>query len=111
MINICNIYTFITEDSHKSRKARGINKNVVDNELIYKDFKNLCSMDHIWYIKQQELKAKIIMQDCIELMKYLYLLIMTKNIYLNMDIVDYHIFINLLVNHRKIISSNVDVLF
>ena len=51
MINICNIYTFITEESHKSRKARGINKNVVDNELIYKDFKNLCSMDHIWYIK------------------------------------------------------------
>ena len=51
MINICNIYTFITEDNHKSRKARDIDKNVVDNELIYKDFKNLCSMDHIWYIK------------------------------------------------------------
>ena len=51
------------------------------------------------------------MQDRIELMKYLYLLTMTKNIYLNMDIVDYHIFINLLVNHRKIISSNADILF
>lgn len=35
------IYTFITEDNHKSIKARGINKNVVDTELIYEDFKNI----------------------------------------------------------------------
>ena len=34
-----------------------------------------------------------------------------SNIYLKMDIVDYHIFINLLVNHTKIILTNIDNLF
>ena len=31
------MYTFITEDNHESKKARGANKNFVDNELKYKD--------------------------------------------------------------------------
>ena len=32
-------------------------------------------------------------------------------IYFNFNIVDYHIFINLLVNRIKVISSNIDNLF
>ena len=31
---------------------------------------------------------------------------MTKNIHLNTDTIGYHIFINLLVNHTRIISPN-----
>ena len=31
------LYTFITEDNDKSKKAKGINKNVVDHELKYED--------------------------------------------------------------------------
>ena len=41
------MYTFITEDSHESQKAKGINKNVVNNELKYKVTKIFCSIDHI----------------------------------------------------------------
>ena len=44
----------------------------------------------------------------IELIKFLCLVTMTRDIYLKMDKVGYHIFINLLVYHTKIISSNID---
>ena len=36
------MHTFITEDNHESKKAIGINKNVVDDELKYKDYKTTC---------------------------------------------------------------------
>ena len=34
-----------------------------------------------------------------------------KNIYLKMDTIDYHILVNELVNHTKLISSSIDNLF
>ena len=34
-------FTFITEDSHESKKAKSINKDVVDDELKYEDYKNV----------------------------------------------------------------------
>ena len=34
------MYTFLAEDNHESKKAKGINKNVVDNELKCGDYKN-----------------------------------------------------------------------
>ena len=34
-------FTFITEDNHESRKVKGINKNVADDELKYEDYKNV----------------------------------------------------------------------
>ena len=52
-------------------------------------------------MKCTEFKAKIIIQDRIELIKFIFLLTVIKNIDLNVDIVSYHNFINLLVNHRK----------
>ena len=60
------IYTFITEDNHKSNKAKSIH-SIGFTELI----------------------------------KFYYLLTTIKNIYLKIDKVDYHIFINLHVNHKK----------
>ena len=34
------MYTFIKKDNHKFKKAKGINKNVIDNELKHTDYKN-----------------------------------------------------------------------
>ena len=35
------MYTFIKEGNHESEKAKGINKNAVDDELKYEDYKNV----------------------------------------------------------------------
>ena len=35
------MYTLITEDNHESKKTKGINKKVVDDELKYEDCKNV----------------------------------------------------------------------
>ena len=35
------MYTFITEDNCESKKAKVINKNAVDHELKYKNYKNV----------------------------------------------------------------------
>ena len=55
------MYAFIKEGNHESKKANGINKKVVDDELKYKDYKKICSIDHIWDMKWIEFKEKIIM--------------------------------------------------
>ena len=34
-----NVYTFVTKCNHESKKAKGINRNVVDDELKYEDYK------------------------------------------------------------------------
>ena len=34
------MYAFISEDNHESKKVKGINKNVVNDELKYEDYKN-----------------------------------------------------------------------
>ena len=52
-------------------------------------------------MKQIGFEAKIIIQCRIELIKLPYLFTMIKNTYLKIDIVDYHIFINLLPNQIK----------
>ena len=33
------MYTFITEDNRESKKAKGVNKTVADDELNYEDHK------------------------------------------------------------------------
>ena len=35
------MYTLITEEKHESKKAKDINKNVIDDELKYEDYKNV----------------------------------------------------------------------
>lgn len=100
------IYTFITEDNHKSIKARGVNKNVVDTELIYEDFKNIL-FNGLYMIRlSKDHNAGLYGINETSLSSY-----NDKNIYLNIDIVYYHIFINLLLNHIKKISSDVDNFF
>ena len=41
------LYTFITEDTRESKKAKTINKNAVDDELKYEDYVLFCSKFHI----------------------------------------------------------------
>ena len=36
-----NMFTFITKYNHEFKKAKGINKKVVDDELKYEDCKNV----------------------------------------------------------------------
>ena len=52
--------TFITEGNHESKKAKGINKNIADDELKYEDNKNFSLIDHIWDTKWIEFKAKVV---------------------------------------------------
>ena len=41
------MYSFITKENHGLKKGKSINKNIVDNELKYEDYKMFCSIDHI----------------------------------------------------------------
>ena len=35
------MHTFITEENHESKKVKGINKNVANDEPRYEDYKNV----------------------------------------------------------------------
>ena len=37
----------VTEDNHESKNAKEINKNIVDDELKYEDYKIILLIDHI----------------------------------------------------------------
>ena len=53
------MYTFIT-GNHESKKQKGINKNIADDELKYEDNKNFSLIDHVWDTKWIEFKAKVV---------------------------------------------------
>lgn len=106
------MHAVITEGNHECKKSKGINKNFVEDELKYEDYKNVSQnslLDHICHMKWTELKTKITKYQPIEIIKLLFLFIAIKSINL-MDIVGYYIFMSLLVNYIKIISSNIDSL-
>ena len=84
--------------------CKGTNENVVNGKLKYKDYKNFLFNRSFM---RHEINRIQIIWDRIELIKFLCLLTMIKDIFLKMNIKFYHIFINLLVNHIKIILSNV----
>ena len=73
------MYTFITEVSHESKEAKGVNKNVVDGKLKYEDYKNVLISKS--YMRRERNNEKIIILDRVELINLLYLLFMTKKIY------------------------------
>ena len=73
------MYTFITEVSHESKEAKGVNKNVVDGKLKYEDYKNALISKS--YVRHERNNEKIIILDRVELINLLYLLFMTKKIY------------------------------
>ena len=73
------MYTFITEVSHESKEAKGVNKNVVDGKIKYEDYKNALISKS--YMRHERNNEKIIILDRVELINLLYLLFMTKKIY------------------------------
>ena len=73
------MYTLITEVSHESKEAKGVNKNVVDGKLKYEDYKNALISKS--YMRHERNNEKIIILDRVELINLLYLLFMTKKIY------------------------------
>ena len=71
------MYTYITEGNHEFKKAKGINKNFVDDELKYEDYKNVFfNRSNMTY----EFKTKIKIYEPIELIKLICLVTMMKNI-------------------------------
>ena len=57
-------------------------QNFVDNEVKKQDSQKLCLKDHILHRKVTESKTNIITHEFIELIKFLPLLAIIKNIYL-----------------------------
>lgn len=48
------MHAVITEGNHECKKSKGINKNFVEDELKYEDYKNVSqnsSLDHICHMK------------------------------------------------------------
>ena len=84
--------------------------SVVEDELKYYKFQK-CLDQLIWTMNWIELKPKIILQEPMELIKFICFVMMTKNIYSKLDTTDCHIFKNLLRNHTKIVLSNINNLF
>ena len=97
------VHTFITEYNHVSKKAKCINRNAVDNELKYEYYKNILFKRPYMRHKMNTIQGKdhIIETYRIKKINNFFLSFnYDKTIYLKMHIVDYHIFINLLVNHN-----------
>ena len=65
------MHIFTTKDNYESKKAKGINKNIDDDELKHEDYKifwfNRSYMRH----EINRTQAKIIIQDCIDLIIFL----------------------------------------
>ena len=96
---------------YKCNKAQGVNKNVVDDEIKFKACKNgLFNGLHMRH-EMNRIQSKDHQIGTYRKIKPSFSCYDDENIYLKMDTVDYHIFINLLVNHTKIILSNIDNLF
>ena len=103
------IYTFTTEDNHEFKKAKGINKNAVNDELKYVDYKNFLFNSSYTRHEIDRIKSKYY-----DIGSY-----RTNKISLsyyddkkhNWKMEHFHILINLLFNHIKKISLNIDNFF
>ena len=102
------MYTLVTEDNHKSKKARSINKNVVNDE----DCKNvLINISYIRHemnrIQSKDHNIRSYRISKISLSSY-----NEQNIIKHGYILGCHIFINLhIIDHIRLILSNIDNLF
>ena len=82
-------------------KVKGINKNFVDDELKYEDYKNIFFNRSYMKHEMNRIQSKNHSIGLYRINKISLSSHDDKNIYLKMDIVDYHSFINVLVNHIK----------
>ena len=98
------MYTFITEYNHEFKKAKGINEDVVVDELNYEDYKNILFNKSYTRHEMNRIQSKDHNVGLYRVNKISLSFYDSKNIYLKLDIVGYHIFINLCINHCKMIS-------
>ena len=77
-----NIYTLIKNTIINLEKQKALIKMLLIMNWYMEITRISCLMDYIWDIKWKQFKANTVMQDCMELIKYLYLLTMTKKIML-----------------------------
>ena len=70
------LYAFMIKDIHESNKTKGINKNNVDDELKFKDYKSV--QFKRLYMRHEMNRIRSIIQNCTELIKFLSPLTMTK---------------------------------
>ena len=87
------VYTYITEDDHECKKAIGINRNVVDDELKYEAYKNILSNGSYMRYEMNGIQSKdhnlgTYRINKVSLSSY-------NDIYLKTDTMGHHIFINL----------------
>ena len=81
--------------------TKGINKDIVDDELRYEDYKNVLFNRSYMRHEMNRIQSKAHNIGSYKFNKFPCLLTMINNIYFKMDIANYYIFINLLVNHIK----------
>ena len=106
-----NMYTFKREDTLEFKKAKDVSKNVVDDELKFEDYKNV--LLNRWYMRHEinRIQSKNHNIVTCKINKVSLSCDDDKNICLNMDIVGYLIFTNLLINHKEMMSSKIDNIF
>ena len=96
-------YTFITEDNHDSKKAKGINKNIVDDELNYEDYKNVLLIRSYMKHEMKRIQSKNDNIDSYRVNKMSLPSYDDKNYILkggsNLDLIYYLILIHLLINN------------
>ena len=93
------VYLYITNNDLECKKAKGINKNVVDDELKYEDYKNVLSNGSHTRHEMNGIQSKHHNLGTYRINKVF--LSCCNDIYLKMDTMGNHIFINLHVNHTK----------
>ena len=94
-----SMYTFMVEDNHESKKAKGINKKVVADELKYEDYKSVLFNRSYVRHETNRIQSKNHNIGLHRIRRFICPLTIIKTIYLKMA--DCHIFINLLVKHTK----------
>ena len=95
------MWTFITKGNHEIEKAKSINKKFVDDELKYEDYKNVLFNRSFLRHEMNKIQSKDHNIGSYRINKVSLPFCDDKIHILEMDIVGYHILINLLVKHIK----------
>ena len=96
------MYAFITEGKHESKRAKHTDNNVVYNDLKYENQKNVLFNRSYMRHEMKRIQSKGHNIESYRTNNFFCLLTMIRNMYLQINIVDYHIFINLFVHDIKI---------
>ena len=73
--------TFITEDNHESKKAKGFDENVIDDELKYEDYKNVLFNRLYMRLEIKSIQNQDHITGLNKIDKFLWLLTMKAKIY------------------------------